>query len=274
MKKQKRWNILWYLLALAWGIVTLLPLVVTVLSSFKNNNEINMGVFSMPEHWRVENYIKANEMANAFRSIGNSIFLALITTALVTMVGMMAAYILARKRLFFVKPLYLFFMVGVMIPVHCTIVPISSIASSIGAKDSYWFLVLVYTAFNLAQAVYLYIGFIQGIDRELDEAAIIDGCNDVSLLTKILAPICKPIIATEAIFVFIYGYELIFSLILLSKPEKYTVSRAMLNFTGEHSTDMGPQFAFIVMAIIPTLCIYLIFHEKVESGILSGAVKG
>ena len=97
-------------------------------------------------------------------------------------------------------------MVGVMIPVHCTIVPISSIASSMGAKNSYWFLVLVYTAFNLAQAVYLYIGFIQGIDRELDEAAIIDGCNDVFLLTKILAPICKPIIATETIFVFIYGY--------------------------------------------------------------------
>lgn len=138
-------------------------------------------------------------------------------------------------------------MVGVMIPVHCTIVPISSIASSMGAKNSYWFLVLVYTAFNLAQAVYLYIGFIQGIDKELDEAAIIDGCNDVSLLTKILTPICKPIIATKAIFVFIYGYEeLIFSLILLSKPEKYTASRAMLNFTGEHSTDMEPQFAFIV----------------------------
>ena len=152
-----------------------------------------------------------------------------------------------EKTTVFCKAAVSFFMVGVMIPVHCTIVPISSIASSLGAKDSYWFLVLVYIAFNLAQAVYLYIGFIQGIDRELDEAAIIDGCNDVSLLTKILMPICKPIIATEAIFVFIYGYgELIFSLILLSKPEKYTASRAMLNFTGEHSTDMEPQFAFIV----------------------------
>lgn len=152
-----------------------------------------------------------------------------------------------EKTTVFCKAAVSFFMVGVMIPVHCTIVPISSIASSLGAKDSYWFLVLVYIAFNLAQAVYLYIGFIQGIDKELDEAAIIDGCNDVSLLTKILMPICKPIIATEAIFVFIYGYgELIFSLILLSKPEKYTASRAMLNFTGEHSTDMGPQFAFIV----------------------------
>ena len=151
-----------------------------------------------------------------------------------------------EKTTVFCKAAASFFMVGVMIPVHCTIVPISSIASSLGAKDSYWFLVLVYIAFNLAQAVYLYIGFIQGIDKELDEAAIIDGCNDVSLLTKILMPICKPIIATEAIFVFIYGYgELIFSLILLSKPEKYTASRAMLNFTGEHSTDMGPQFALI-----------------------------
>lgn len=152
-----------------------------------------------------------------------------------------------EKTTVFCKAAVSFFMVGVMIPVHCTIVPISSIASSLGAKDSYWFLVLVYIAFNLAQAVYLYIGFIQGINKELDEAAIIDGCNDVSLLTKILTPICKPIIATEAIFVFIYGYgELIFSLILLSKPEKYTASRAMLNFTGEHSTDMEPQFAFIV----------------------------
>ena len=67
-----------------------------------------MGVFEMPEYWRMENYIKANEMANAFRSIGNTIFLALITTALVTVIGMMAAYIFARKRLFFVKQLYLF----------------------------------------------------------------------------------------------------------------------------------------------------------------------
>jgi len=275
MKQRKRWNILWYFLALMWGLMTILPLMITVFSSFKNNNEINMGVFSMPEHWRIENYAKANETANAFGSIGNSILLALLTTVLVTVVGMLAAYILARKKLFFIKPVYLLFMVGVMVPVHCTIVPISGMASALHAKDSFWFLVLIYSAFNLAQAVYLYTGFIQSIDRELDEAAIIDGCTDVTLLSKILSPICKPIIATEAIFVFIYGYsELIFSLTLLSKPEKFAVSRAMLNFTGEHSTDMGPQFAFIVMAMIPTLFIYLIFHERVESGILSGAVKG
>lgn len=234
-----------------------------------------MGLFKMPEIWRVENYVKAANGANALGSIGNSLFLAVATTILVSVVGMMAAYILARKKLFFVKPIYMLFMVGVMVPVHCTLVPISGIATALNAKDAYWFIILVYSAFNLAQAVFLYTGFIEGIDRELDEAAIIDGCNDVNLLTRVLLPVCKPILATEAIFVFIYGYsELIFSLVLLSKPEKYTVSRAMLGFTGSHSTDMGPQFAFVVMAVIPTVVIYILFHEKVESGILSGAVKG
>ena len=186
------------------------------------------------------------------------------------------AYVLSRKnRIRFVKPLNVFFLVGVMVPVHCTIVPISNIASAFHAKDQYWFLLLIYTTFNLAQAIFLYSGFLNGIDRGLDEAAIIDGCGDIKLLTKVLLPICKPIIATEAIFVFIYGYsELIFSLTLISSQTKYTVSRAMLSFTGNHTVDMGPQFAFVVMAMIPTIIIYILFHEKVESGMLSGAVKG
>lgn len=89
-----------------------------------------------------------------------------------------------------------------MVPVHCTIVPISNIASAVHAKDQYWFLLLVYTTFNLAQAIFLYTGFLNGIDKGLDEAAIIDGCGDIKLLTKVLLPVCKPIIATEAIFVF------------------------------------------------------------------------
>ncbi len=265
-----------YIAAFLWGAITLLPLLVTILSSFKNNDEIFMGMFQAPSVWRFSNYAEAAETADALKAVGNSMFMALSTTVIVTVIGMMAAYALSRKnRLFFIKPLNIFFMIGVMVPVHCTIVPISNIASAIHAKDQYWFLLLVYTTFNLAQAIFLYTGFLNGVDRGLDEAAIIDGCGDVKLLTRVLLPICKPIIATEAIFVFIYGYsELIFSLTLISNQSKYTVSRAMLNFTGNHSVDMGPQFAFVVMAMIPMVIIYLLFHEKVEAGMLSGAVKG
>lgn len=264
-----------YFLAFVWCAITILPLFTTLLSSFKNNDEIYLGLFNLPEVWRFSNYPKAIETANALRAVGNSLVMAVSTTISVTVIGMMASYVLSRKKLFFVKPLTIFFMVGVMVPVHCTLVPISNIASAMQAKNHYWFLLLVYTTFNLAQAIFLYTGFMDGIDRGLDEAAIIDGCGDIKLLTKVLLPICKPIIATEAIFVFIYGYsELIFSLTLISSDVKYTVSRAMLNFTGNHTIDLGSQFAFVVMAMIPTIVIYLVFHEKVESGMLSGAVKG
>jgi len=135
MKAEKRWNIVWYLIAFLWGVITIMPLVITVLSSFKNNNEINSGLFKLPTQWRVENYVQANSTANAVGSIGNSLFLAIVTTILVSVIGMFAAYILARKKLFFIKPVYLFFMIGVMVPVHCTLVPISGIATALNAKD-------------------------------------------------------------------------------------------------------------------------------------------
>lgn len=274
--KRKAINGILYVLAFLWCAITILPLLITILSSLKNNDEIYLGMFELPKVWRFFNYVTATKTADALRSIGNSLFMALATTVMVTIIGMMAAYVLSRKsQIRFVKPLNLFFIIGVMVPVHCTLVPISSIASALHAKDQYWFLLLVYTTFNLAQAIFLYSGFLNGIDKGLDEAAIIDGCGDIKLLTHVLLPICKPIIATEAIFVFIYGYsELIFSLTLISSQTKYTVSRAMLNFSGNHNIDMGPQFAFVVMSMIPTIIIYILFHEKVEAGMLSGAVKG
>lgn len=273
--KRKAVHTVLYTLAFLWCLITILPLVITLMSSFKNNNEIYLGLFNLPEVWRVSNYSNAVETANALTAVFNSLFMAITTTIMVTVIGMMASYVLSRKKLFFVKPLTIFFMVGVMVPVHCTLIPISNIASAMHAKNQYWFLLLIYTTFNLAQAIFLYTGFMNGIDKGLDEAAIIDGCGDIKLLTQILLPICKPIIATEAIFVFIYGYsELIFSLTLITSNAKYTVSRAMLNFTGNHTIDLGAQFAFVIMAMIPTILIYLFFHEKVEAGMLAGAVKG
>ena len=111
--------------------------------------------------WRFSNYADAAKTADALIAIRNSMFMALSTTITVTVIGMLAAYALSRKnRLFFMKPMNIFFMVGVMVPIHCTNVPISNIARAIHAKDQYWFLLLIYTTFNLAQAIFLYTGFL------------------------------------------------------------------------------------------------------------------
>ena len=114
-----------------------------------------------------------------------------------------------------------------------------------------------------------------GISREIDDAAIIDGCGDFRLLFRILTPICKPILATEAIFAFVYAYgELIFSLTLISDSKMFTVSRAILSFYGDGDMALGPIFAFIVLSTIPSVLVYILFHNQIQKGVMNGAIKG
>jgi raffinose/stachyose/melibiose transport system permease protein len=244
------------------------------MSSVKDNNQINLGMFKWPTKFFWSNYADAFKIAHMGRAVLNSIFIASVSTVLVVIVGMLAAYILARKKFKILGVIYSFFIIGVMVPVHSTIIPIASLATILHAKDTYWYVILVYVVFNLFQTVFLSTGYIKGISRELDDAAIIDGCNDFGILFRILFPICTPIIMTEVILSFVYGYgELIFSMILINDEMKYTISRAMLSFRSVYQVKLGPMFAGIIIAVIPTITFYLAFHEKVQAGMLQGAVK-
>ena len=247
-----------YVIAILWTVVTLFPVVVTVMASFKTNSEIYLNLLSLPKKLMFQNYISANKTADALNTIKNSLVVATLTTVFNTVVGMMAAYILSRKDYKFLKWVYVFFMIGVMVPVHCTLIPINNIATALNAKNNLFFLILIYVAFGMSQAIFLYTGFMDGISRNLDEAAIIDGCNNWQLLWKI-----------------IYGYsELVFSMILMTDTKYFTVSRAMLNFSSAHTQEIGSQFAYVVMSVIPMIIIYIVFHKQIEKGMLSGAIKG
>ena len=276
MKRRSWKKLILYAIAGVWLLATIIPLLYVFISSFKTNDEMYRSALNLPIHWKIENYVVANELGHSFRSIGNSLLVALSTTVIEVIVAMMAAYAISRKRhIFFARHAYMLFVVGAMVPIHSTLIPISSMAASWGLKNNFAYLVLVYVCFNLAQGIFLFTGFLDSVSREIDEAAIIDGCSDFRLLRSVLLPICKPIIATEAIFSFIYAYgELVFSLTLISDPAKYTVPRAMLSFWGEFSAQMGPQYAFIILSVIPVIIIYVLFHNQIQSGVMSGAVKG
>lgn len=265
-----------YILAFFWLFVSLMPLVYALISSLKSNEEIYRSALRLPEIWLFENYAVANELGHSVRSIGNSLLVATVTTLGEIMIAMMASYAISRKsHVFFARHAYMLFVIGVMIPIHSTLVPISSMAAGWNMKNNFLYLVLVYICFNLAQGIFLFTGFLNSLNREIDEAAIIDGCGNIQLLTKVLLPICKPVIATEAIFSFMYAYgELIFSLTLISDAGKYTVPRAMLSFAGEFKQQLGPQYAFIVISSIPIVIVYILFHNQIQNGVMAGAVKG
>lgn len=116
-----------YVIAILWTVVTLFPVVVTVMASFKTNSEIYLNLLSLPKKLMFQNYISANKTADALNTIRNSLVVATLTTVFNTVVGMMAAYILSRKDYKFLKWVYVFFMIGVMVPVHCTLIPINNI---------------------------------------------------------------------------------------------------------------------------------------------------
>lgn len=261
--------------AWTWAFFTLFPLFVALLSSFKDNNGIYGNMLSLPKEWLFSNYKDAIFSANMLGAIGNSLFLATFTTLLVLILGLLASFAFARIQVWFLKLLFPVFLLGVMIPIHTTIIPISKIAAKLGGYDKYWMLILIYTAFQLPQAIFLITGYLKGISTEIDDAALIDGCNLFQFLFWVIVPISKPILATVSIISFVFAYsELIFSVLLLSTPEKYPVSRSLMYFKGDFSVRMGPIFASIILAILPLSIIYLVFHEKVQAGMLKGSVKG
>lgn len=273
--KRKIGTIILYMIAIFWAFMTFFPLVITLLSSVKDNAGITMSMFALPEEWLWSNYVRAFEVANMGQAVLNSIFVGITSTILVIVIGMLAAYVLSRKKFKLRKVVYSLFIIGVMVPVHCTIIPISGMATATGGKNTWWFLILVYVAFNLSQAIFLFTGFLNSIGTELDEAARIDGCTDIQLLFKVLVPVSTPIISTAAILSFVYGYgELVFSMVLISDESKYNISRGMLAFQGAYQSQLGPIFASIIVAVVPIIILYILFHEKVQAGMLAGAVKG
>jgi raffinose/stachyose/melibiose transport system permease protein len=264
-----------FIVAIVWALMTLYPMLVTIMSSLKSNEEIFGRMFALPRDWHPEYYLESFLQARMGRYILNSLLLASMTTLLVSVMAAMASYVLARSTFPFVKPVFLLFLVGVMIPIHSTIIPIAKLVSGMKGMDNYAFLTLVYVTFQLPQAIFLITGYMKGIDKELDEAAKIDGCSMVGTLFRITLPISKPIISTAAILSFISVYsELIFSVILLSSSDLYPVSRGLMYFTGDHTQRMGPIFASLVMAAFPMVMIYIFAHEHIQRGMLAGAVKG
>ena len=274
-KKISIGKLITYILAFFWMVATLAPLVLAFLSSFKGNAEIYLRPWQAPASWFPSNYIFAIKEISALRSILNSLFVALVTAVVVLIVALLASYPMSRKNLPIVKRLYTLFVIAVMVPVHSTLISISSLAATLNAKNQFWYLISVYAAFNLASSIFLVSSYMDNISKEIDDAATIDGCNDIQVLFLILTPLFLPILATQAIFTFVYAYgELIFALTLLSDSKLYTVSRALLSFYGDGDVRLGGLFAFIILSAIPSIIVYVLFHRQILSGVTAGAVKG
>jgi len=265
-----------YLIAIIGSAMFLYPLLFTFQASLKDNAEIyNDKPLALPTQWLWSNYSEAFRVGKIGWAVLNSALYAAAGTGLALLLGVMAAFVLSRLRFRFREPLYLYFTTGLMIPVFSLLIPISRLIGTIDGFNNFFVMVVLYAVFELPFTIFLVTGFMKGINRELDESALIDGCSPATLLFRILLPLAMPAVSTAGILAFFSIYnDLIWNVLLITKDNLFNISVALMAFIGEHGTTrMGPMFAGIFMTILPTIVVYLLFQEKVESGLSAGAVK-
>lgn len=255
------------------AVAALYPFIWVVLSSLKDNGEIYSSAFGLPAAPKWGNYAEAWRGAKVGGSFLNSMLVCLVTLAVLTFITSMASYILTRVTAN--RMLTVYFTLGIMIPVHALLIPSVLIFKGLHLTDNLVGLMIVYTAVNISFAMFIMNGFMEGIPKELDEAATIDGCGCAGIFFHIILPVAKPGIATVATITFLNCWnDLLLGLVLISTPSKRTLSMTVSALKGSYVTQYGLLCAGFVISIVPVVLMYLLFQKQVIAGMTAGAVKG
>jgi len=264
-----------FIIFLAAAVINAYPLVFSIFCSFKGNLEIFNSFTALPKQLKFENYITAWRVGNIGKYFLNTMTLAGGTLIIAGLLGALASYILARFKFKGKSFVYLFFISGMMIPVQSVLIPLSYIFGKIGMTNNYLMLILLYSAFCFPMTVLMLTGFMNSIPEELEESMIIDGANVFQVFTKMILPLSKPGIISASIFNFIQVWNnLLFPLVFITDKNKGTISMGLLSFFGEYSTNYSASMAGICLTTIPVIIAYVLFQDKIENGLISGAVKG
>ena len=265
-----------YIALIFWLIVNLFPVYWMFTFSLKNNEEIfGSNVIGLPKHWLWSNYESALNTGHMLWYFKNSAIVAIATILITLAVALMASFALTRLIWKQRKTMNKFFMLGLTIPIHASIVPVYVTLSRLHLLNTYWALIIPYSAFSLAMAILVCTGFMNDIPRELDEAACIDGCGVWGVFFRVIVPLMRPAVATVGIYPFLQCWnELMFANIFISKTELKTLPVGVQALSGQYTTDWGPIGAALVLATFPTLVLYIFLSRRIQESFMAGAIKG
>ena len=276
MTADKWKTVLVYIALIFWAIVDLFPVYWMFTFSLKSNAEIfGENVVGLPKEWLWSNYSQALNTGNMLVYFKNSVIVAVTTIIIVLFVALMATFALTRMVWKSKKKMNKFFMLGLTIPIHASIVPIYVTLSRMKLLNTYLSLIIPYAAFALAMGILICTGFMNEIPRELDEAACIDGCGVWGIFFRIIAPLMRPAVSTVGIYTFLQCWnELMFANVFISKSAYKTLPVGIQALSGQYTTNWGPIGAALVMATFPTLLVYMFLSKKIQDSFIAGAVKG
>ena len=261
------------LLVIAAFIVV--PFYTTALGGFKEIGELRVNPFGLPASWDPVRFTEILFGPTYLRSLGNSLFIAVGTVVLSTLVASMAAFAFAHIRFFGSKFLMSYLLLGLLFPAATAILPLFIKMRDLGLLDRHVGIIIVQVAFSLSFSVLLFHNFFKELPKELIDAARMDNCGYVRIYWYITLPLSLPIIATVGVFNFVTSWNnFLLPLIVLNTDANYTWPLGIMQFQGQYGSDWPRILAYLTLSILPAIAFFLLAQRYIISGLTGGAVKG
>lgn len=274
-KKSKISTKIIYVFLTILAIIYLLPLLWVIYVSLKDDKTLFVSPWAMPEHLMFENYSFAWTAGRLGVATLNSAIVCGVTLLLCLLVGSMAAFAIGRMRWKLSGAMMTYFLTGMMIPVHCILIPVFTRFSKLHLTNSLTGLILPYLTLSLPITIFIMTGFFQSLPNELFESACIDGCSIYRSFTHIALPLSRTGLFVTGLMTFVANWnELLLAMVFISDDSKKTLPVSLSKFVGPYNTNYSQMFAAIVIAIIPTIIVYCMFSNQIVDGLTAGAVKG
>lgn len=258
-------------------LLTVYPFLWNLYSSFKTNTEFLDNAFSLPTSMHWENYVRALEACNIGQYIWNSLYVVVLSLALTLVCVVPCSYCLVRYKFPGSSLIMKSFMACLFISGNYILMPLFLQMNRLHLLNKLNGLVLVYAAFRIPFSVFLLSGYMRGIPREYEEAAIVDGCSPFGVLRNVIIPLSRSGIITISMLTVMASWnEYVMAMVLVTDPDKKTlpVGLAALQAVQEYATDWVALFAGMVIAIIPTFIIYIMCKKYLMQGLNVGGLKG
>ena len=274
-KKEKAGNVFCHIYLIILSVIAVFPLIWVLLCSLKSSGELTSNPTRfLPKQFTLENFTHVIQDLEFAKNIGNSLFIAIITTCIAIVISSMAAYGIVR---FFPRVGSIMSKVLVatyMFPPILLAIPYSMVMAKLGLVNTRVGLIIVYLSFSVPYAVWMLVGFFKTVPLGIEEAARVDGANKFQTYIQIVLPLVMPGIVATAIYTFINAWnEFLYSLILINSTDKMTVSVALKSLQGAEILNWGDMMAASALVVIPSVIFFMFIQNKIAGGMTEGAVK-
>jgi raffinose/stachyose/melibiose transport system permease protein len=273
--KERIMTVLKYFILTLAVILILIPVVIIIFGGLKTRGEFYTIPYVPPIPPRWQNIVNILSMKDFWNMMRNSVVVTLSTTVLVVVVSSMSAFVFSRMVFKGKAALFQFFTLGLMFPATVAILPIFLIVRQIGLQNNLIGVILVLTTFQISMSTVILRNFFMDIPSELQDAAVIDGCNTFGFFRRILLPLARPSLAAVAALAVVNSWnDLLVALVLIDKEKLWTLQLGTMQFQGQYGQDLSLVSAFLILAAIPAVIFYIFAQRQIVSGLTAGSIKG